>query len=79
MKSYILDTVAVADDDLREDLVTILPVLHAASVVHVPGGPPCNIVEDSNAMDEEVTDEYKMAYLKTPPPPLDGLFSLILI
>ena len=72
MKSYILDTVAVADDDLREDLVTILPVLHAASVVHVPGGPPCD-------MDEEVTDEYKMAYLKTPPPPLDGLFSLILI
>ena len=47
MKSYILDAVAVADDDLREHLVTVLPVLHPAGVVHVPGGGR-DIGEDNN-------------------------------
>ena len=35
-KSYILDTLAIADDDPRENLVAILPVLHPRLLVHVP-------------------------------------------
>ena len=37
-KSYILDTLAIADDDPREDLIAILPVLHPRLLVHVPAG-----------------------------------------
>ena len=35
-KSYILDTLAIADNDPRENLVAILPVLHPRLLVHVP-------------------------------------------
>ena len=35
-KSYILDTLAIADDDPWKDLVAILPVLHPRLLVHVP-------------------------------------------
>ena len=35
-KSYILDTLAIADNDPREHLVAILPVLHPRLLVHVP-------------------------------------------
>ena len=35
-KSYILNTLAIANDDPREDLVAILPVLHPRLLVHVP-------------------------------------------
>ena len=35
-KSYILNTLAIADDDPREDLIAILPVLHPRLLVHVP-------------------------------------------
>ena len=34
--SYILDTLAIANDDPREDLIAILPVLHPRLLVHVP-------------------------------------------
>ena len=35
-KSYILDTLAIANDDPWENLVAILPVLHPRLLVHVP-------------------------------------------
>ena len=35
-KSYILNTLAIADDDPWENLVAILPVLHPRLLVHVP-------------------------------------------
>ena len=35
-KSYILDTLAIANDDPWKDLVAILPVLHPRLLIHVP-------------------------------------------
>ena len=35
-KSYILNTLAIANDDPWENLVAILPVLHPRLLVHVP-------------------------------------------
>ena len=34
--SYILDTLAIANDDPWKDLIAILPVLHPRLLVHVP-------------------------------------------